>query len=197
MTMPHRSADSSAPVARRLGLVLALGALLAFPFFQVQAQEEEATEDSAGTEESDGSGEEDFLAGKQEDYRTIEELLSEDEEVLSDPDSYTYDPGARRDPFQSLLVTREVGAQQEDRPEGPAGLLIDEVQIQGVFFLADGPVVQIQSASEDTSFLLRPGDQLWDGELVRITRDEVIFKQRLDDPTALKPFREVVKRLNP
>ena len=31
-----------------------------------------------------------------------------------------------------------------------------------------------------------------------ITRaDEVVFKQIVQDPTALKPFREVVKKLNP
>lgn len=156
------------------------------------AQEETVESDEAA---EDGGQ---FLAGEQEkDFRTIEELLSEDEEVLSDPGSYTYDPGVRRDPFQSLVESRDPEQRAQERPSGPAGLLIDEIEIQGIFLLQDGPVVQVESASEETSFLLRPGDQLWDGELVRITNDEIVFKQRLDDPTALKPFREVVKRLNP
>ena len=38
---------------------------------------------------------------------------------------------------------------------------------------------------------------LKDGDVIRITRHEVVFKQIVNDPTALKPFREVVKKLSP
>jgi hypothetical protein len=41
------------------------------------------------------------------------------------------------------------------------------------------------------------GDQLYDGDVISISGKEAIFKQIVDDPTALKPFREVVKKLNP
>lgn len=131
------------------------------------------------------------------DFQAIDDLLALDEEVLSDPGTYSYDPGARRDPFRSLLIKSDPNAEGQERPPGPAGMLIDEIALEGVFILPEGPVAQIQSASEETSYLLRPGDQLWDGDVVRITLDEVVFKQTLNDPTALKPFREVVKRLNP
>ena len=73
--------------------------------------------------------------------------------------------------------------------------MIDEIEVEGVFVLDDGPVVQVQSASQRTSFLLRVGDQLWDGDVIRINLQEVVFKQSVNDPTALKPFREVVKKL--
>jgi hypothetical protein len=145
--------------------------------------------------------EEEFVPEEEEsaetatDFQAIDELLALDEEVLSDPGTYSYDPGARRDPFRSLLARRTQEDEQEERPEGPAGMLIDEIQLQGVFILPEGPVAQIQSSTKETSFLLRPGDQLWDGDVVRITLDEVVFKQSVNDPTALKPFREVVKRL--
>jgi len=33
--------------------------------------------------------------------------------------------------------------------------------------------------------------------VVSINHNEVVFKQVVQDPTALKPFREVVKSLNP
>ena len=66
-----------------------------------------------------------------------------------------------------------------------------------MFVLPEGPIVQIQSLGQETSYLLRPGDQLWDGDVVSISFEEVIFKQSVNDPTALKPFREVVKRLEP
>ena len=129
------------------------------------------------------------------DFSAIDDMLKMDEEVLSDPETYSYDPGSRRDPFRSLASRRQQTRRAENRPKGPAGLLIDEISVEGVFVLDDGPVVQVQSASQRTSFLLRVGDQLWDGDVVRIDLDEVVFKQSVNDPTALKPFREVVKKM--
>ena len=147
--------------------------------------------------EGDAAGDDGVFSADTPDFEAIDELLARDEEVLSDPGTYSYDPGARRDPFRSLLARRTNESEAEERPEGPPGLLIDEIEIQGVFILPEGPVAQIMSASQDTSFLLRPGDQLWDGDVVRITPNEIVFKQTINDPTALKPFREVVKRMNP
>ena len=133
----------------------------------------------------------------QADYALIDELLARDEASLTNTDPTSYDPGSRRDPFRSLMQRRRTALVEveEERPEGPAGLLIDEIEIEGVFILPEGPVVQIQSASEETSFLLRPGDQLWDGDVVSITLEEVTFKQSIKDPTSLKPYRDVVKSL--
>lgn len=130
---------------------------------------------------------------------SVEDLLNRDEEVLNDPAIYNYDPGARRDPFKSL-VRKSQGKDNlpvGPRPEGIAGLLIDEIELQGIFVLDSGPVVQVAVTSSPTSYLLRPGDQLWDGDVVSISLGEVVFKQTVNDPTALKPFREVVKKLNP
>lgn len=151
----------------------------------------------AGQEEEFVS-EEEAAAGQEADFSAIDDLLRQDADVLSNPSTYSYDPGARRDPFRSLAATRDFDEDENrERPEGPGGLLIDEIEVEGVFMLGDGPVAQVQSASQETSFLLRPGDQLWDGDVISITLEEVIFKQSVNDPTALKPFREVVKRLNP
>lgn len=133
------------------------------------------------------------------DSSLVDDLLQRDEEVLNDPGLYNYDPGNRRDPFKSLMKTqidRDV-PKAEERPEGVAGLLIDELQIEGIFLLDSGPVAQVISSSSETSFLVRQGDQLWDGDVLRISLDEIVFKQTVNDPTALKPFREVVKKLTP
>ncbi len=152
----------------------------------------------AQEEEDQEPAEEGALETSETDLAAIESLLAEDESALADPESYSYDPESRRDPFRSLVETREAPAEaSSERPAGRAGLLIDEILVEGVFELPDGPVAQVQSAREETSYLLRPGDQLWDGDVISITLDEVVFKQVVDDPTALKPFREVKKRLNP
>lgn len=130
-------------------------------------------------------------------FGSIDDLIEQDQEVLSRPGMYSYDPGARRDPFRSLVRRRDLETPPGERPEGIAGLLIDEIEVQGIFVTEDGPVAQVMSASQNTSLLLRPGDRLWDGDVISISLREVVFKQTINDPTALKPFREVVKQLNP
>jgi Tfp pilus assembly protein PilP len=125
----------------------------------------------------------------------IDELLEGEEEILAG-EGYSYDPESRRDPFKSLLVSTELPELRGPRPEGIPGLLIDEVTVTGVFRTQAGYVAQVQSAANEKSFLLREGDELYDGDVVRISEDEIVFKQIVQDPTALKPFREVVKTLS-
>jgi hypothetical protein len=126
----------------------------------------------------------------------VDQLLGGEEQVLSGGGA-TYDPGDRRDPFKSLLVVTQHPALQGPRPEGIPGLLIDEVVVSGIFKTSHGFIAQVQAADRQKSYLIKVGDQLFDGDVVGINHNEVVFKQNVQDPTALKPFREVVKTLNP
>lgn len=127
---------------------------------------------------------------------SIDEILEADEEVLEGT-GYNYDPGERRDPFKSLLIGQERPEFKGPRPSGIPGLLIDELTLSGIFNTAKGLRAQVQISNKEKSYLLKVGDQLFDGDVVRITPNEVVFKQIVNDATALKPFREVVKKLNP
>jgi len=130
------------------------------------------------------------------DLGNIDEILEGEEEVLSGS-SFSYDPGNRRDPFKSLLTAPDRPELRGPRPEGVPGLLIDEIDLTGIFRTPKGFVAQVVAANQKKSYLLKIGDQLYDGDVVSISRTEVVFKQIVQDPTALKPFREVVKSLNP
>ena len=189
VTWHNRTGFPSASVALMLALLL----VISVPVWSRQDEPPQGEPEAEGESEATSS-----IEASDTDLEAIENLLADDESVLSNPDTYNYDPGTRRDPFRSLVENRESNEQEVgDRPDGLAGLLIDEIVIEGVFELLDGPVAQVQSAREETSYLLRPGDQLWDGDVISISLSEVVFKQVVADPTALKPFREVVKRLNP
>ncbi|HXU43909.1 MAG TPA: hypothetical protein VN783_00170 [Thermoanaerobaculia bacterium] len=130
------------------------------------------------------------------DLGNIDQILEGEEDVLSGS-GYTYDPGNRRDPFKSLLQKADRPELRGPRPEGIPGLLIDEIDLTGIFKTKKGFVAQVKAANQNKSYLLREGDQLYDGDVVSIRRGEVVFKQIVQDPTALKPFREVVKTLGP
>jgi len=130
------------------------------------------------------------------DLGNIDQILEGEEDVLSGT-GFTYDPGNRRDPFKSLLASPDRPEFRGPRPEGVPGLLIDEIDLTGVFRTSKGWVAQVVAANQKKSYLLRVGDQVYDGDVVSINKNEVVFKQIVQDPTALKPFREVVKSLNP
>jgi hypothetical protein len=130
------------------------------------------------------------------DEQTIDQILAGEEEVLAG-EGYSYDPGGRRDPFLSLLQRTQTKEAPQQRPEGVPGLLIDEIEVKGIFQLQGRTFAQVQASDKDKSYLIQEGDQLYDGEVVSIARGEVTFKQVVNDPSVIKPFREVVKKLNP
>jgi len=122
------------------------------------------------------------------------QALLEAEESALEGRSYTYDAAGRRDPFRSLLV-REQGRGGSQRPPGIAGITIDDISLQGIWKTTSGYVAQIR-ATDNKSYLLRAGDQLYDGEVTRVGPNEVAFRQNLNDPQSVKPFRDVTKQLN-
>lgn len=123
--------------------------------------------------------------------RALEEILEEQPAT----DTYRYDPEGRRDPFRSLIgpaPKRDNG----ERPEGIAGFLIDEVKLQGVINTRHGLSAMI-AGPDNRGYLLRVGDKLFDGEVIRITRTSAVFRQEVNDPTRIERYREVVKDLSP
>lgn len=181
-----------APWLALLLILVTLAAAAPVALAQVEAQEG----DQEGAQELEEQAEAEALEGAEgEDVQDIDELLEGESDVLAG-EGYSYDAESRRDPFKSLLAATQVSEVRGPRPEGIPGLLIDEVTVSGIFRTNRGYVAQVQSAENEKSFLLKEGDQLYDGDVVRITGDEIVFKQIVQDPTALKPFREVVKTLS-
>lgn len=122
-----------------------------------------------------------------------EAMLEQDQAALSGR-AYSYDPAGRRDPFRSLLVRPEDRARGE-RPPGIAGMSIDDVVVHGIWRVRTGFVAQVR-ATDNKSYLIRAGDLLYDGEVTRVGPNEVVFRQNINDPQSVKPFREVTKQLN-
>ncbi len=106
--------------------------------------------------------------------------------------------GSRPDPFRSLLGpwSQRPFFGPTRRPGGLAGLPIDETELVEIYRTARGWVAEIEAAGSFRPLTLRQGDRLWDGEVIAVRSREVIFKQTVKDPLALKPFREVVRRLD-
>jgi hypothetical protein len=188
-------------VSLRVTLLVVLALLLGVALPAQQQQPTPPSDAQAQDESGEPAAESEAPPPEEPDLESIERMLREDEEVL-EGSGYAYDPGDRRDPFLSLLRVTEAPEILGPRPEGVPGLLIDEIEVTGVFVTPQGAVAQVQAADKAKSYLLRVGDDLYDGSVVGIRFDkgqtaEVVFRQEVRDPTAAKPFREVIKQLNP
>ncbi len=120
------------------------------------------------------------------------------EEILEEPattDTYRYDPQGRRDPFRSL-VGPAPKLEPGQRPPGVPGFMIDEMKLQGVFKTRQGLAGMIRGP-DNKGYLIRAGDKVLDGEVIRVTATSVVFRQEVNDPTRIERYREVVKDLTP
>ncbi len=128
---------------------------------------------------------------------TVETILRQQEELLRGQ-RFSYDPEGRRDPFQSLFENiRTVPAAQ--RPKGVTGMLVSELDLDGIVQDANGGSLAFVMGSDNKGYFLRVGDTVYDGSVIGIDprTNTVTFRQRVDDPRVIKPYRDVVKSLAP
>ncbi|HEX7152357.1 MAG TPA: pilus assembly protein PilP [Thermoanaerobaculia bacterium] len=121
------------------------------------------------------------------------------EEILEEPataDTYRYDPQGRRDPFRSL-VGPAPKLEPGQRPPGLPGFMIDEMKLQGIVRTRNSGLVAMINGPDNKGYLMKVGDKVLDGEVIRITTSSVVFRQEVNDPTRIERYREVVKDLNP
>lgn len=123
----------------------------------------------------------------------LEEMVKD--ELQSSDTTYRYDPRGRRDPFRSLLQYQTKGP--ENCQQGTVGCLLwDEVSLQGIWKVRGAFVCQILAKNGDV-YWVKEGDALFDGQVTRIGIDCLYFKQKVNDPTKINPFRDVEKCLAP
>lgn len=125
---------------------------------------------------------------------TIDRIRQEGEAVMMGI-HWSYDPAGRRDPFRSL-VERVVIKGEGERPDGIEGMLISEVDLVGIITSPRGDLAFL-NGSDNRGYFLYVGDGLYDGLVQDIDRasGRVVFRQRVEDPREIKPYRKVIKRL--
>jgi Tfp pilus assembly protein PilP len=129
-----------------------------------------------------------------ESAETINKIMQDNEAMLTGR-GFTYDPAGRRDPFRSLVdALNNIG--KGPRPRGIAGMLISEVDLVGIVQKGKGHLAFF-NGSDNKGYFLKVGDTVYDGKIVRIDRrtGSVVFRQDVNDPRSIKPYRDVTKRL--
>ena len=111
---------------------------------------------------------------------------------------YSYDPAGRRDPFVSLTARGgDLPSAGGARPAGIAGVLVSEVTVKGVLKSPKGGFIALVQAPDNRTYMIHPGDKVFDGTVKTITQDAVVFSQDVNDPLSLVKQREVRKAIRP
>src|SRR5262249_2830285 len=98
----------------------------------------------------------------------------------------------RRDPFVSPVVNRSmVGS---GCSTGKRCLAIDQINLKGVVKAEVGMIAVGVKAMNKACFL-RENDQVFNGYVVKITGDSIIFKETVQDKLGKSFTREVTKKI--
>jgi hypothetical protein len=98
----------------------------------------------------------------------------------------------RRDPFLSPVVNRSMlGAACST---GKRCLAIDQINLKGVV-KADSGMIAVVVNSLNKAYFLRENDPVFNGFVVKITGDSIVFKETVQDRMGKPSMREVTKKI--
>jgi hypothetical protein len=126
---------------------------------------------------------------------TVEAILEEQEQLLRGR-RFIYDPGHRRDPFMSLYDVVREG--EGPRPPGIEGMSVDEIDLTGIVQNPGGNIAYF-TGSDNKGYFLRVGERVYKATMIAINprSGAVTFREQVDDPRQIKPYRDVVRKLVP
>ncbi len=124
---------------------------------------------------------------KQESAKSVEDEIENSD--------FVYKPNGRRDPFWNLLKGKSVKIKREEK-EGIAGLLIDELELEGIIF-NKGKYLALFKGPDGRPYDVRVGDNVYDGEIIKINENSVVFKRMLTIALGGTKEKIITKRLTP
>jgi len=102
-----------------------------------------------------------------------------------------YNPNGRRDPFLSPVVNHGGGS---GCSTGKKCLEIGTISLQGVV-RSDTGFIAVVSNGLNKAYFLRENDPVFNGYVVKITGDSIVFQETLQDRLGKTFTREVVKKI--
>jgi hypothetical protein len=107
-------------------------------------------------------------------------------------DQKTINMAGRRDPFISPVVNHMTGGSGCNT--GKRCLAVDQIALTGVVKSDTGMIAVVVNAM-NKAYFLRENDPVFNGYVVKITGDSIVFKETIEDKLG-KPFtREVTKKI--
>jgi hypothetical protein len=111
-----------------------------------------------------------------------------------------YHHSGERDPFSPLIRSKAAGGGAPVKvkygTKGISRFTVENCILEGIVKMADGEAAWFQG-QDMKAYKVKTGDIFADGVVLDVSyeRGEVIVQQEIDDPTAIKPFRNVSLRI--
>jgi hypothetical protein len=102
---------------------------------------------------------------------------------------------AKRDPFLSPIVRAESVQGVPCEGAGKKCLAPNQVVLRGVVRTPDGMIAVVEATARKISYFLRENDPVFNGYVVRITSDSVVFRESAVDNMGRQTTRDVIKRV--
>jgi len=100
---------------------------------------------------------------------------------------------AKRDPFISPI--REQGAAGPACTTGKKCLAINSIVLRGIVKSQAGMIAVVESSLRRISYFLRENDPVFNGYVVKITGDTVVFRENVMDRLGKQSTRDVVMKV--
>jgi len=131
------------------------------------------------------------VAAKTEPSAKPEAASAEGDDSKADKQDKKWSMTGRRDPFVSPVVSRQGGS---GCSTGKKCLEIGQVALRGVV-RSDNGMIAVVTNNLNKAYFLRENDPVFNGYVVKITGDSIVFKETVQDKLG-KPFtRDVVKKI--
>jgi hypothetical protein len=102
-------------------------------------------------------------------------------------------PSAKRDPFTSPI--REQGPAGPNCSTGKKCLAINAILLRGIVKSQGGMIAVVESSSRRISYFLRENDPVFNGYVVKITGDTVVFRENVMDRLGKQSSRDIVMKV--
>lgn len=103
-------------------------------------------------------------------------------------------PANRRDPFISPIVKASGGGGPVCET-GKRCLMVDQIALKGIVKSPNGYIAVVENAAK-RAYFLRENDPVFNGSVVKITGDTIIFREQTVDKLGKQSMREVTKKVN-
>lgn len=99
-----------------------------------------------------------------------------------------------RDPFVSPVV-RSNGIISSGCDTGKRCLVVDQIVLKGIVKSPSGFIAVVENPAK-RAYFMRENDPVFNGKVVKITFDTVVFEEQVLDKLGKQTMREVVKKVN-
>jgi hypothetical protein len=104
-------------------------------------------------------------------------------------------PAGKRDPFISVVVGSGPAGLAATCVTGKKCLQVGSIILRGIVKAPSGMIAVVESSARRVTYFLRENDPVFNGYVLKITGDSVVFRENVLDNLGRTTTRDVVKRV--